>query len=137
MPRATFKDEVLCLDVGEAMGGRRRDSGVGEAQLRLALSSSPPTRGVAPSEMPTVRPPAFAPTDSIPVPVMRGVELRELQLDEYAGFLLSFMDGVTNVEMLLDVCAMPADEALRLLNQLVQEGVVELRDGVPTRKAAR
>ena len=68
---------------------------------------------------------------------MRGVELRELQLDEYAGFLLSFMDGVTNVEMLLDVCAMPADEALRLLNQLVQEGVVELRDGVPTRKAAR
>ena len=115
------------------MNGQRRDTVPERPRLRLA-SSSPPHVG-APSDMPTVRPPAFAPADSIPVPVLRGAELRDLHLDRYAGFLLSLMDGVTTVEMLLDVCAMPTEEALRVLDELVRSGVVELRDGVPTRRA--
>jgi hypothetical protein len=115
------------------MNGRRRDSG--EGQPRLHLASSGPPRGAAPSEMPTVRPPPYAPADSIPVPVLRGAELRKLHLDRYAGFLLSLMDGVTTVEMLLDVCAMPTADAMRVLDELVRSGVVELKDGVPTRKA--
>lgn len=115
------------------MNGRRRDTVPERPRPRLASSSAP--HAGAPSDMPTVRPPAFAPAESIPVPVMRGSELRELHLDRYAGFLLSLMDGVTTVEMLLDVCAMPTEEALRVLDDLVRSGVVELRDGVPARRA--
>lgn len=44
--------------------------------------------------------------------------LREMKLDAAMGFLLSLVDGRTTVEELLDLCAMPHAEALRLLSRL-------------------
>ena len=51
-------------------------------------------------------------------------EVSLLPLDHREGFLLSLVDGVTSIETILDVCAMPADEALEILNSLVDRGVL-------------
>jgi hypothetical protein len=41
-----------------------------------------------------------------------------------AGFLLSLVDGVSTLEAIVDVCGMPKVDALRILNDLAQRGIV-------------
>lgn len=53
-------------------------------------------------------------------------ELRAMTLDHRAGFLLSLCDGSSSVETILDMCAMPRDEAVAILSDLVMRGVVAL-----------
>jgi hypothetical protein len=53
-------------------------------------------------------------------------ELMAMPLDHRAGFIASFVDGTFTVEMILDACAMPADEALALLGELAARGVIVL-----------
>jgi hypothetical protein len=53
-------------------------------------------------------------------------QLRWLALDHRAGFLLSQLDGHSTFEELLDVCGMPAFEAIRLLVQLLQQNVIRV-----------
>ena len=48
-------------------------------------------------------------------------------LDHKAGFLLSLIDGGSSVEVILDLCAMPRAEALKVLYDLVQDGIVLFR----------
>jgi hypothetical protein len=50
-------------------------------------------------------------------------ELSTLPLDPRAAFVLMHIDGMATIEMVLDVCAMPEHEALRLLVQLKNLGV--------------
>jgi hypothetical protein len=50
--------------------------------------------------------------------------LKGFALDHRAGFLLSFLDGVTRVEDVLDICGMPRLEALRGLRELLARGIV-------------
>jgi hypothetical protein len=56
-------------------------------------------------------------------------EFRNLALDHQAGFLLSCVDGATTLEVVLDLCAMPRLEALRLVAKLVDYGVLLLMPG--------
>jgi hypothetical protein len=49
------------------------------------------------------------------------------QLDHRAGFLLSLMDGETDVGTVLDLSGMPRDETLVLLDNLIKHGLVFLR----------
>lgn len=51
-------------------------------------------------------------------------EIRWLTLDHRAGFLISRMDGVCSVEDLLDISGMPRLDALKILHELVNRGVV-------------
>ncbi|WP_437930297.1 hypothetical protein WMF37_14015 [Sorangium sp. So ce291] len=51
-------------------------------------------------------------------------QLRSLNLDHRAGFLLSCIDGYSSIDEILDVSGMQTLEALRILYELVQEGVV-------------
>jgi hypothetical protein len=51
-------------------------------------------------------------------------ELALLPLDHIEGFLVSRVDGRSTIETILDVCAMPADEALGILESLVERGVL-------------
>lgn len=51
-------------------------------------------------------------------------QLRSLSLDHRAGFLLSCIDGSSSIDEILDVSGMQTLEALRILYELVQEGVV-------------
>jgi HD-GYP domain-containing protein (c-di-GMP phosphodiesterase class II) len=55
---------------------------------------------------------------------MAGANLAALSLDHRAGFVLSFVDGMSSVEDLLDVSGLPRLELLRILCELVRAGVV-------------
>jgi hypothetical protein len=54
-------------------------------------------------------------------------ELTGLALDHREGFVLSRVDGHSTIETVLDVCAMPADEALEIISRLVERGIIALR----------
>lgn len=78
------------------------------------------------SELPPTRP---TPVVMLAVPTLamsRG-ELARLTLDHRAGFILSHVDGVSDVETILDVSAMPNDEALGILGELVARRIISLR----------
>ena len=64
--------------------------------------------------------------DRVPVLAVTLQELRNRSLDPQAGFLLSRIDGVSTLDALLDVCAMPRLDALRLVMQLVEEEILRL-----------
>jgi hypothetical protein len=68
----------------------------------------------------------FGSMTSVPRLVVPFAELATLPLDHRAGFLVSFIDGSYNVEMILDVCGMPADEALEILGDLATAGIIAL-----------
>jgi len=62
----------------------------------------------------------------VPQLAVSAEQLRWLALDHRAGFLLSQLDGRSTFEELLDVCGMPAFEAIRLLVQLLQQNVIRV-----------
>jgi hypothetical protein len=59
--------------------------------------------------------------------VMLPEELKQLPLDHRAGFLLSLMDESIDLETLIEVSAMRRGDALRIVRDLYQSGVVEFR----------
>ena len=52
-------------------------------------------------------------------------DVRRLRLDHRAGFVLSCVDGFSTVEDILDVAGMPELDALRLLVELYDRGVID------------
>jgi hypothetical protein len=69
---------------------------------------------------------AFPRGDSIPRMVVAWHELGDRPLSRSAAFMLSCIDGVSSVEQLIDVSAMPPLAAYDTLDLLVQDGIVEL-----------
>jgi hypothetical protein len=63
----------------------------------------------------------------IPAVVMPPDQLKRLPLGHRAGFLLSRMDGATDIETLIELSAMPREETLRIVRDLFESGVVEFR----------
>ena len=61
------------------------------------------------------------------VVVMPTDELRRLPLDHRAGFLLSLMDGTMDLETLVEVCTMARADALCLVRDLFESGVIRFR----------
>jgi hypothetical protein len=53
-------------------------------------------------------------------------EIRWLSLDHRSGFLLSFVDGMTPIDDVLDVSSMPELDALRILFELRTQGVIDI-----------
>ena len=53
-------------------------------------------------------------------------ELRALAVDHRGAFLLSQVDGVSTLEMILDVSGMSRMDALRILAGFVDQGIVKL-----------
>jgi hypothetical protein len=62
--------------------------------------------------------------DKVPTLRVSPTQLRALAIDHQAGFLLSRVDGVSSLDNLLDVSAMPRLDALRLIHRLFEEGVI-------------
>ncbi len=60
----------------------------------------------------------------VPQVAVSARELEMYALDHREGFLLSRVDGVSTIETILDVCAMPADEALEILESLIERGIL-------------
>lgn len=67
------------------------------------------------------------PRDAVPWVIVPFTRLRELALDHRAGFVLSFVDGRTTVETIVDVSGMPAREVVDILVRLVEARAIELR----------
>jgi len=61
---------------------------------------------------------------SVPSIAVSERELRVFGLDHSAGFIVAQIDGITNVETILDVCGMPRLTALRILSDLAARGIV-------------
>jgi hypothetical protein len=54
-------------------------------------------------------------------------ELKRLPLDHRAGFLLAMMDGSIDLDTLVEIAGMPREEALRLVRDLFDSGIIEFR----------
>ena len=66
-------------------------------------------------------------SDHVPRLAVQKGAITGLSLDHRAGFLLSCVDGGSTVEEIIDVSAMPRLDAVRILYELVQEGVIEMK----------
>lgn len=62
-----------------------------------------------------------------PTVLMTEEQIRWLSLDHRAGFLLSMIDGFTTLEELIDIAGMPRDDVLRVLGELIDQGVIGVR----------
>jgi hypothetical protein len=69
----------------------------------------------------------IGPLDRVPMVMVQPHELRWLSIDHRAGFLLSLVDGVSSIEMILDVSGMPLLDTLRILHELYQQRVISFR----------
>ncbi len=63
----------------------------------------------------------------VPTVAVAREQMRWLSIDHRAGFVLSLVDGVSTVEMILDVSGMPELDALRILAELVQQRIIALK----------
>ena len=67
------------------------------------------------------------PLERVPVVMVPRDQLRWLSIDHKAGFVLSLVDGVSSLEMIIDVSGMPELDTLRILSELAQQRIISLR----------
>jgi hypothetical protein len=119
------------------MADKRRTQG-GPARLSSGqfADEEPPTsiRDYSHLDPSAQRAPALTPRrhgrldrSSVPVLAVSPADLCGLAVDHRAGFLLSRIDGQTPMEGLLDLSAMPEEETLGLLRELLDRGILVLR----------
>ncbi len=65
---------------------------------------------------------------SVPLVALTVEELRTLPLDGCSGFILSLIDGRTNVEDILDLCALDRAEVIERVLALLRQGAIVLRE---------
>lgn len=106
-----------------------------EARVAAVARAEPPpdeptseVRLVTRPRIEAVTPEAWARTMTGALHVrLEGEALKRLPLDHRAGFLLSLMDGSLDIEMLVEVSGMPREEALRIVRDLHDSGVIDVR----------
>lgn len=69
----------------------------------------------------------IGPLDRVPMVAVARDQLRWLSIDHKAGFVLSLVDGVSSLEMIIDVSGMPELDTLRILSELAQQRIISLR----------
>jgi hypothetical protein len=69
----------------------------------------------------------IGPLDRVPVVMVPRDQLRWLSIDHRAGFVLSLVDGVSTLEMIIDVSGMAELDTLRILSELAQQRIISLR----------
>jgi hypothetical protein len=67
------------------------------------------------------------------IPSVSTEELKRYSLDNVSGFLLSLMDGDTDVEAIVDISGLPKLLALRHLRSLLERGIIVVASGLRTR----
>jgi hypothetical protein len=65
--------------------------------------------------------------DRVPTVIVQRTQLRWLSIDHRAGFILSLVDGSSSLEMILDVCGMPRVDAMKILQELLQQKILALK----------
>jgi hypothetical protein len=104
------------------------------ATARSAMTSSErPTLTGDPFSFATEPPPETLPPpepslalESVPWVVASFAELQRLPLDHRSGFILSLIDGRANITTIIDMSAMPRDEVIAILDELVLRRVIEM-----------
>jgi hypothetical protein len=69
----------------------------------------------------------IGPLERVPVVMVPRDQLRWLSIDHRAGFVLSHVDGISSLEMILDVSGMPSLDTLRILCELSQQRIISFR----------
>lgn len=69
----------------------------------------------------------IGPLDRVPSVAVARDQLRWLSIDHKAGFVLSLVDGVSSLEMIIDVNDIPELDTLRILSELAQQRIISLR----------
>lgn len=69
----------------------------------------------------------IGPLERVPIVMVARDQLRWLSIDHRAGFVLSLVDGVSSLEMILDVSGMPELDAMRILSELAQQRIISFR----------
>jgi hypothetical protein len=117
------------IDLADPFGGLIPMDGEGAESAQDAEEEEPAPVSRA-SAIGTAPPPGAELTadqrQSVPRRLMALAELSTLKIDHRAGFLLAHVDGMQTLEEILDVCAMPAAEALALFANLEALGVIAL-----------
>lgn len=62
----------------------------------------------------------------VPRIAMAPEQLRQLNPDRWAAFLLSHVDGQSTIEEITDIAGMPRLDALRVLYELLQQGLIAI-----------
>jgi len=65
---------------------------------------------------------------TIPRVLLPPAELHAAELDHREYFIISLLDGATTIEMVVDLCGLPSEEALALIDTLVRRGILGLGD---------
>jgi hypothetical protein len=65
--------------------------------------------------------------DGVPVVLLGPAELATLTLDHRAGFMLTFVDGATTLDDVLDACGLPRAEGLQIVADLLKRKVIAMR----------
>jgi hypothetical protein len=65
--------------------------------------------------------------DDVPFVACLPTDMLDARLDHREGFVLSLVDGKSNVQTLVDSCPMPEEETRRILGALRAAGLVALR----------
>ena len=95
---------------------------------------TPPVPEVLTKEVPFPSAPGMRPKPSLSEGERRSIarvlkspsEIARLPLGPRGGFVLAQMDGMQTIEEVLDVCAMPATEAIEIIRHLESLGVIRL-----------
>ncbi len=69
----------------------------------------------------------IGPLERVPFIAVPQEQLRWLNIDHRAGFVLSHVDGMCSLEQILDVSGMPTLDTLRILYELLQQRVIGFR----------
>lgn len=62
----------------------------------------------------------------VPKRLMDERSVMSLPLDHRAGFVLTLVDGVTNIRTMTDVCGMTSEELSEVVERLVELKVIKL-----------
>jgi HD-GYP domain-containing protein (c-di-GMP phosphodiesterase class II) len=91
------------------------------------VSSIPPAAAAAtPEEVEQRYLKTLGPLSRIARPGRTPEEMARLPLDHFAGYMLTFVDGASTLETIVDASGLPRLEALRILRDLVASGAIAL-----------
>jgi HD-GYP domain-containing protein (c-di-GMP phosphodiesterase class II) len=91
---------------------------------RVQSSHPPAGTTLSPEELERSYLQVLGPLHRVPRVARSREELTKLALDHFAGFLLTFVDGSSTLDAIVDASGLPRLEALRILRDLVAGGVV-------------
>lgn len=108
------------VDLDDPFGGLIPE----DDELAGAPTAAPPALS-APLSAPPAAHLTLTERQSIPRLLLPMAAVAKLKIDHRAGFLLAHVDGMQTLEEILDICAMPAAQALELFASLREMGVIE------------